>query len=128
MTTDSAARSTANADRIDAAVRRRRIMRREEWDMQTQVAELLKRHLPLGCFATALDNKPRSARSGHLAKLRGIRAGLTDWVFIWRGETIWIELKSHKGIASKVQRQIRDELYGFRVIDSSGIPRIERSI
>jgi hypothetical protein len=108
--TDSATGSTANADRINTAVERRRVLRREEWNMQTQVAELLKRHLPPGCFATALDNKPRSARSGHLAKLRGTRAGIPDWEFVWRGETIWIELKSHKGIASKVQRQIRDEL------------------
>jgi hypothetical protein len=85
--TDSAAGSTANADRINTAVQRRRVLRREEWHMQTHVAELLKYHLPVGCFATALENAPRTARAGHLAKLRGTRAGIPDWVFIWDGET-----------------------------------------
>jgi hypothetical protein len=119
MTDNDAGRST-NANRIDAApgsaaastlaVERRWLSRREEWRTQTVVAELLKRHLPVGCFASALDNTPRSARAGQLAKLRGTRAGIPDWVFIWRGEIIWVELKSCRGIASKIQRQVRDEL------------------
>jgi hypothetical protein len=90
--------------------RPRRPARHKEWRTQTLVAELLRHHLPPGCFASALENKPRSAFGGWLAKLRGVRAGLPDWLFIWRGEIIWIELKAPHGIASKVQRQIRNEL------------------
>jgi hypothetical protein len=81
-----------------------------EWRTQTRVAELLKRHLPAGCFATALENSPRSPCAGLLMKLRGTRAGLPDVWIIWRGESVFVELKSRSGIASKVQRQIRDEV------------------
>jgi hypothetical protein len=95
---------------INTAVERRRLLRREEWRTQARTAVLLKRHLPAGCFFTALDNMPRSAWSGHMAKLRGARSRVPDFIFIWNGETIWIEMKSHVGIASRVQRQIRDEL------------------
>jgi hypothetical protein len=40
----------------------------------------------------------------------GTRAGLPDLLIIWRGEIVFIELKSRRGIASKVQRQVHDEL------------------
>jgi hypothetical protein len=86
-------------------VERGRLSRREAWATRTRVAELLKHHLPAGCFATALENAPRSALSGKLAKLRGTRAGLPDWLIIWRGEIIFIELKSKRSVASQVQRQ-----------------------
>jgi hypothetical protein len=45
-----------------------------------------------------------------LAKQRGTRAGLPDWLIIWRGEIIWVELKSSRDIASQMQRKVRDEL------------------
>jgi hypothetical protein len=45
-----------------------------------------------------------------LAKQRGTRPGLPDLLIVWRGIIVWIEVKSHRGIASKVQRQVRDEL------------------
>jgi hypothetical protein len=35
---------------------------------------------------------------------------LPDVWIIWRGENFFVELKSRSGIASKAQRQIRDEL------------------
>jgi len=68
----------------ELAVQRRRECRREEWNTQTRVAALLKRHLPIGCFSTALGNSPRSPLAGFLAKQRGTRGGLPDWWFIWR--------------------------------------------
>ena len=74
------------------------------------VVRMLKRHAPAGMFATALENAPRSAFAGALAKLRGTRSGLPDWWFVWCGASVCIELKSRAGIASKAQRQIRDEL------------------
>jgi hypothetical protein len=33
-----------------------------------------------------------------------------DWLIIWRGEIVFCELKSPGGIASKIQRKVRDEL------------------
>jgi hypothetical protein len=92
------------------AVVRRKRARPEEWTTQTRVAELLKRHLPAGCFSTALENAPRSRLAGLLTKLRGTRPGLPDIWVIWLGENVVVELKSRSGIASKVQRQVRDEL------------------
>jgi hypothetical protein len=35
---------------------------------------------------------------------------MPDWLCIWCGENIFIELKSRRGVASRVQKQIRDEL------------------
>jgi hypothetical protein len=78
--------------------------------MQRRIVGLLKRHLPAGCFSTALENAPRSAISGLLARARGVRAGCPDWMFIWNGKIIFIELKSRVGIASAAQRKFRDEL------------------
>jgi hypothetical protein len=92
------------------AVVRRKFARREEWTTQTRVAKLLERHLPAGCFSTALENAPRSRLAGLLTKLRGTRPGLPDVWVIWLGENVFVELKSRSGIASKVQRQVRDEL------------------
>jgi len=99
------------------AVRGRRRARQQEWQVQRVVARMLSRCLPQGCFATALENAPRSAFAGQMARLRGTRAGLPDWVFVWRGAgkrprpvIVCIELKSRAGIASKAQRQVRDEL------------------
>jgi hypothetical protein len=97
------------------AVQRRRESRREEWCTQTHVAELLRRHLPAGVFATALENAPRTALSGLLQKRRGTRAGLPDLLVIWRGEIAFVELKSCRGLASKAQKQVRDELLSVGV-------------
>jgi len=92
------------------AVRGRRRARLQEWRTQTVVARMLKRCLPKGCFYTALENAPRNALAGMMAKQRGTRSGLPDWLIIWCGGVVCVELKSHAGIASPAQREIRDEL------------------
>jgi hypothetical protein len=127
-------------EQIAFAVARRRASRNEEWQLQARVAKKLKRHLPAGCFATALENTPRNALSGLLQGRRGVRAGLPDWQIIWRGENIYIECKSLRGIASPAQRQIRDELLAagvkfwwlvrsvpafFMALHLSGVPLIK---
>lgn len=99
------------------AVRGRRRARREEWSTQRVVLRLLRRHLPCGTFFSALENSPRSALAGMMAKQRGTRPGLPDLLFVWPGRgrrphpvVVAVELKSRGGIASPAQRQIRDEL------------------
>jgi hypothetical protein len=47
---------------------------REERHTQTRVAELLRRHLPAAVFAAALENAPRTALAGLLAKQPGTRS------------------------------------------------------
>jgi hypothetical protein len=97
------------------AVRRRRESRRDEATEQTKLVELLIRYLDPSCtFWTSLENKPISAVSGMLQKRRGVRSGLPDILVLFRHESgtlvIFIELKSRRGVASKVQKQIRLEM------------------
>jgi hypothetical protein len=61
-------------------LRRRRESRREEWNEQIRLAELLTKHLdPAACiFWTSLENERLSAVSGMFGKLREVRSGLPD--------------------------------------------------
>lgn len=36
--------------------------------------------------------------------------GIPDLIFIYKGITIWMELKSEKGIVSKMQRYVMDKI------------------
>jgi hypothetical protein len=97
------------------ALRRRRESRREEATEQIKLAALLATYLDPSCtFWTSLENKPISAVSGMLQKRRGVRSGLPDVLVMYRRDTstivIFIELKSRRGVASKVQKQIRVEM------------------
>ena len=97
------------------AVQRRRESRREEATEQTKLVEMLTRYLdPFCTFWTSLENRPISAVSGMLQKRRGVRSGLPDILVLFRHDTgtivIFIELKSRRGVASRVQKQIRLEL------------------
>jgi hypothetical protein len=93
------------------AVQRRRESRRQEWNEQTKLAEMLDKYLdPADTFWTSLENKPISRLSGIFQKRRGVRSGLPDVQVIWRGKSIFIELKSRAGVASKAQKQIRLEM------------------
>jgi hypothetical protein len=97
------------------AVQRRRESRREEAKEQTKLVKMLTRYLDPSCaFWTSLENKPISAVSGMLQKRRGVRSGLPDILVLFRQDTgtivIFIELKSRRGVASKVQKQIRMEM------------------
>jgi Restriction endonuclease len=75
------------------------------------LARLLAKHLdPATTFWTALENKPSSRLNGVLQKKRGVRSGLPDTMVIFRQHPIFIEVKSRAGIASKVQKRVRDEL------------------
>ena len=97
------------------SVRRRRESRREEWSEHTKLAALLEKYLDPSCtFWTSLENKPLSMISGIFQKKRGVRCGLPDVMVLYRHATgtvvIFIELKSRRGVASKVQKQLRLEM------------------
>jgi hypothetical protein len=94
------------------AVRRRRESRREEWTEHIKLAGLLDNYLDPSCTSwTSLENKPLSMLSGLFQKRRGVRSGLPDVLVLFRQATgiivVFIELKSRRGVASKVQKQIR---------------------
>jgi hypothetical protein len=87
------------------------------------LAKLLAIYLDPDCtFWSSLENKPRSAISGMVQKLYGVKCGLSDVIVIFRAEAglrvIFIELKSRVASASQVQKQIRLEL--FRPVPSGG--------
>jgi hypothetical protein len=48
--------------------------------------------------------------SGVFQRRRGVRAGLPDLMVLDRRKTVFIEMKSKRDTASKVQKQIRSEL------------------
>ena len=103
------------------AAKGRRKAGRQEWTEQTQLAQLLAEYLDPSCtFATALENRPRSCLSGLMQKRRGTRSGLPDVMVIFipiishggelRQRSVFVELKSWAGVASKAQKQVRVEL------------------
>ena len=65
---------------------------------------------PATTFWTPLENKPSSRLNGVLQKKRGVRSGLPDTIVIFRQRPIFVEVKSRAGIASKAQKQVREEL------------------
>jgi hypothetical protein len=95
----------------DAAQRQRRKYRRQEWVEQTKLAQSLAKYLDPSCtFWTSLENKPSSRLNGVLQKKRGVRSGLPDTMVIFRQRQVFVELKSRAGIASKAQKQVREQL------------------
>jgi hypothetical protein len=94
----------------DAQARRRK-SQREEWGTQTALAEMLPRYFdPRTVFWASLENRPRSRLSGLLQKKRGVRSGLPDLMLVCRQKTVFIEVKSRSGRASRAQKQVRGEL------------------
>jgi hypothetical protein len=87
------------------------VSQREESREHRKLAKLLAYYLdPETTFWSSLENKPRSAVSGLLQKLNGVRSGLPDVLVIYRRKTIFIELKSKRGVVSKGQKQARVEI------------------
>lgn len=101
---------TDSAQAETFAVRQRRKYRHREFSEQIRLTKLLAQYLPDNVFWSALSNAPRTALAGHLARLRGVRSGLTDIIVVYDGRAIWVEMKSPAGVASKVQRQVCAEL------------------
>jgi hypothetical protein len=110
--TDDALKSAAVQS---LAVRHRRESRREEFILQARLSELLDAYLDPAVFWTSLENKPLSRRSGYLQRLRGCKSGLADLLVIFqqkpgRLRVVFVELKSRRGVVSKVQKQRRLEI------------------
>ena len=96
--------------------------RRREFAEQARLAEQLARYLPDDVFFTALENRPRNAVSGYRQKIRGIRSGLPDAEVIFRdpllgfAKTVFLELKSERGVATKAQKQVCAKLQSLGVL------------
>jgi hypothetical protein len=92
------------------AVTQRRASRKQEFD--THVRSLMETHIDRGSvFWTSIENRPRSMVTGLFQRLRGVRSGLPDLMVIVRGlPPIFGEVKSPRGVASRVQKKIAAEL------------------
>ncbi len=65
-----------------------------EWSLQRAAAAFLGKALPAEAYWTSIDmGRSTSAAQGQLRKLRGVRAGIPDMLIVWRGVTLWCELK-----------------------------------
>lgn len=86
-----------------------------EMALQKQCVEYL--HLavakpPYGPFWTAVNPLPgTSARQGKIAKDMGMRAGVPDLIFIWKGRVTGIELKTDRGGLSDNQSVVHEEMF-----------------
>lgn len=93
------------------AVLRRRQGRREEWVLQTKLAELLTQYLdPRSTFWSGVENAPRGAKAGHFQRRRGVRPGLPDLLVLHDGRLLGLELKSKRGVPSAAQRAVALEI------------------
>ncbi len=65
-----------------------------EWRGQEADFAFLSKALPYDCYFTAIDQgRAANWKVGAMRKKRGLRAGLPDWLIVWRGTTLWIERK-----------------------------------
>lgn len=90
-----------------------------EWRAQETDHKFLRLALPPDAYFTAIDHgnlrQGRSRHSGMIAgkrrKDRGVKAGIPDWLIVWRGITLWIERKVDAHL-SEAQKQTAAALRG----------------
>jgi hypothetical protein len=82
-----------------------------EDDLQRQVCQYLRWSLPADAefFAVPNGGKRHSKAAARLVG-QGVRAGLPDLCVVYRGATIFIELKTARGVLSEAQRQMHRKL------------------
>ena len=81
-----------------------------EWAFQETVAEYLDLALPVGAYWTSIDQgRAENARIGAARRKRGIKAGVPDVLIVWRGTTLWFELKAGSRV-SKRQKDVHKTL------------------
>lgn len=59
-------------------------------------------HGPLWSAVNPIPGK-RTAAQGKRAKVMGLRAGVDDWIMVWRGGYVGIEWKAGRGTTSDAQ-------------------------
>ena len=85
-------------------------MQQTEWSHQKTWNAYFGKALPDGAYFTAIDHaRKMSLAAGAARKARGIKAGIPDWLIVWRGTTLWIEQKAGSDL-SAAQEDTRDDL------------------
>jgi hypothetical protein len=87
------------------------VRRHDEETFQAQVCQYLRWSLPADAEYYAVPNggKRHSKAAARLVG-QGVRAGLPDLCVVYRGSTIFIELKTARGVLSEAQRQMHRKL------------------
>ena len=80
-------------------------MKRLEQQFQQSVAAYLERVLPPDVFWTAVGHGGGGRVRGAILKSMGVRPGVPDLIFLYRGRFLAIELKSAKGRVSPAQSE-----------------------
>jgi len=86
------------------------VSRREEWEAQVELAELLDEWMPDDVWWTATDPVAPTRASGAMRKKRGVKPGTADVLVFHRGRFIGLEMKSPGGRCSKVQWAAREKM------------------
>jgi hypothetical protein len=92
------------------ALRRHQRRRHIEHSIQVVLIEHLRLRAVPGLWWAAINNNPRSAIAGALAKAAGCRAGVPDVLFVRAGKTFALELKRPGGKISRAQRTMHAEM------------------
>jgi len=81
-----------------------------EWRDQRGYHAFLSKALPADAYHSAIDvGSAGNAQAGALRKARGQKAGLPDYLIVYRGTTLWIEFKNRAQL-SLAQQLTRDAL------------------
>jgi len=82
-----------------------------EQELQIACVDLLNIAPIPGLFWTAINPIPAKSRAAAgLSKAMGLKAGVPDFLFIFNGNTFFIEMKATSGSLSKNQKNIISEL------------------
>jgi hypothetical protein len=86
------------------------MVEQREWRDQRGYHAFLSKALPVDAYHSAIDvGSAGNAQAGALRKARGVRAGLPDYLIVYRNVTLWIEFK-HRAQLSLAQQLTRDAL------------------
>jgi hypothetical protein len=109
----------------------RTVRRHLEDDLQRDVCQYLRWSLPADAEYYAVPNggKRHSKAAARLVG-QGVRAGLPDLCVVYRGTTIFIELKTARGVLSEAQRQMHRKLgyCGCTVLVCRSVEGVECSL
>jgi len=103
---------------------------RAEHTLQCAVVQYLRLACPDGLVFAVPNGGHRSKRVGADLRREGLLAGVPDLCLIWRGRSLFIELKTPLGGLSKTQRAVHRALVaaGAEVMVCRSLDQVEASL
>lgn len=78
--------------------------------LQIRVATMLRWMLPPDVFHSAVGHGGGGERRGQILKRMGVVAGVPDYMILWRGRVIFLEMKAGKGSLSLAQKAVHEAI------------------